>query len=152
MEEYIKFLKPLGYCNCMQFYIDAWQKVVDSTADVTTLEGCINTLRFIQRCPVLYSLKFKHLIDKFINIKRLECAAVLLQYLDESERNIFKTVSTRSKHNFLFFFLIKFTLQVILEKNSDIINTLDDLSQYGIWGINLVSCTKTIPYYYTCDN
>lgn len=60
----------------------------------TTLESCVEALLAIQNCPVLYSLKFKHLVENLMNMKRSECAAVLLQYLDESERDAFGKVGS----------------------------------------------------------
>lgn len=95
LKDYIEFLKSLEYCSHKQFYIQAWQRVVDNIVsacvDVDSgeapLEKCVEALQFIQTCPVLYSLKFGHLVEKLIAMHRMECAAVLLQYLSESDRN-----------------------------------------------------------------
>lgn len=61
-----------------------------------SLEDGAGALHSIQNCPVLYSLKLTHLIEKFLHMDRAECAAVLLQYLSEDERNSFGAVSSSS--------------------------------------------------------
>lgn len=102
MKEYIEFLKPLAYCSHKQFYIQAWQRIIDNVVNSACanidnkeapLENCVEALHSVQTCPVLYSLKFSHLVEKFIYVKRSECAAILLQYLNENDRNSFAMVS-----------------------------------------------------------
>lgn len=101
LKDYIEFLKPLVYCSHKKFYIQAWQLVVDNIAsgcvNVDGIEAplgkCVEALRFIQTCPILYSLKFCDLVERLIGMRRLECAAVLLQYLSESDRDKYGRVS-----------------------------------------------------------
>lgn len=91
-------MKHLASFRHSQCYIEAWQTIIDTTiktsgdSEKAPLDICVETLHSIQSCPVLHSLKFDHLIERFLNLKRSECAAVLLQYIGEEERNTFAKV------------------------------------------------------------
>lgn len=138
-------MKPLAYCHHNQFYIDAWQRVIDSTV---TAQNCVEALRTIQNCPVLYSLKFNHLVEKFINIKKPECAAVLLQYLDEKDRNAFGEVCSKKILFYVCSTIYEFLAQIIVKQNDGIVDSVEGLSNYGIWGINQVSWDVFLCYGY----
>lgn len=94
LKQYIEYVKPLAYFKHTQFYIEAWQRIIDTrvSACVTT-ENYVKALHSIQCCPVLYSLKLDHLVEMFINKEKPECAAILLQYLAEDEKKYFGEVS-----------------------------------------------------------
>nr|XP_022904345.1 kinetochore-associated protein 1 [Onthophagus taurus] len=126
LKHYIQFWAAMPLAKYKNFYINAWQYVIDNSFNECAIlnkpdafKYCIKTIVEIQSCPVLNFLNFEKVFKKLVQMDQFEFALVFTQYMADPIR--------------------EHCLREVMSCTENV--NISDLQTYGIYGINLVEDT-----------